>query len=323
MKNFHFHDGHPQFDDLYRSVIDGLARSPKQLQPKFFYDEEGSRIFDQICHQPEYYLPKVESGIFETYANDIVTSLGGDGCHLIEPGAGSSIKVRFLLDRLRPAMYSPMDISADHLRASAQRLAADYPHVPIHAVCVDHTKPYELPSQIPLERRVFFYPGSSLGNFDPLEAVRFLKDIHSKAGPDGQLLIGIDTKKSPEVLNCAYNDAAGVTAAFNLNLLNRIRRELAADVDVANFSHNAFYNEDLGRIEMHLVSRNDQCLHINGSSFDFKAGKSIHTKNSYKYMPEEFKALAQEAGWSSQKVWLDPQHYFSLHLLKVLANPFK
>lgn len=318
--NFHFHDCQPQFDDLYCSVMEGLARSPKQLQPKFFYDEEGSRIFDQICHQPEYYVPKVESGIYATHADDIVASLGGDGCHLIEPGAGSSIKVRFLLDRLRPAMYSPMDISAEHLRGSAQRLAADYPGVPIHAVCVDHTKPYELPSQIPLERRVFFYPGSSLGNFDPSEAVCFLKDIHSKAGLQGQLLIGIDTKKAPEVLNRAYNDAAGVTAAFNLNLLNRIRLELAADVDVDSFSHSAFYNEDLGRIEMHLVSRNDQCLRINGSSFDFKAGESIHTENSYKYAPEEFTALAGEAGWSSQKVWLDPQQYFSVHLLKVLAN---
>jgi dimethylhistidine N-methyltransferase len=301
-------------------VLEGLTRSPKQLSPKFFYDEEGSRIFDQICHQPEYYVPKVECSIYATHADDIVASLGGDGCHLIEPGAGSSIKVRFLLDRLRPATYSPMDISAEHLRHSASRLAADYSHVPIHAVCVDHTKPYELPSQIPLERRVFFYPGSSLGNFDPSEAVRFLKDIHSKAGPEGQLLIGIDTKKAPEVLNRAYNDAAGVTAAFNLNLLNRIRLELAVDVDVESFSHSAFYNEDLGRIEMHLVSRNDQRLNINGRSFDFKAGESIHTENSYKYAPEEFKALAQEAGWSSQKVWLDPQQYFSVHLLKAYVN---
>lgn len=318
--NFQFHDYQPQFDDLYKSVIEGLARTPKQLSPKFFYDETGSRIFDQICEQPEYYVPKVESNIFEAHADEIIDCLGGDGCHLIEPGAGSSIKVRFLLDRIKPAMYAPMDISAEHLRLSAQRLAAQYPQLPIHAVCVDHTKPYQLPQEIPLERRVFFYPGSSLGNFDPTEAVRFLKDIRGKAGADGQLLIGIDTKKDSEVLNRAYNDGAGVTAAFNLNLLNRIKTELSAEVDTASFSHSAFYNEHHGRIEMHLVSKRDQSLRINGCSFEFKAGESIHTESSYKYAPDEFKNLAWDAGWKSRKVWLDPQQYFSVHLLESRAE---
>ncbi|WP_295384829.1 L-histidine N(alpha)-methyltransferase [uncultured Thiodictyon sp.] len=314
--NLQFHDYHPQSDDLRRCVMTGFAGSPKQLPPKFFYDEEGSRLFAQICEQPEYYVPTVERSIFEAHAQDIMRSLGLDGCTLIEPGAGCGRKVRFLLDRASPAMYVPMDISAEHLRGSAQRLAADYPDLPIHAVCVDHTKPYELPDEIPAERRVFFYPGSSLGNFDHSEAIRFLQDLRGKAGVQGRLLIGVDTKKSVDVLNRAYNDEAGVTAAFNLNLLHRIRQELAAELEVEAFSHQAFYNESRGRIEMHLVSRRDQWVRVVDRQFEFKAGESIHTENSYKYTPEEFQRLAWESGWASEKVWLDPLDYFSVHLLK-------
>lgn len=315
--NLSFHDYHPQSDDLQRAVLTGLSGSPKRLPPKFFYDEEGSRIFARICEQPEYYLPAVERGIFETHAEDIIGSLAADGCPLVEPGAGCGVKVRFLLDRARPAMYVPMDISAAHLRSSARRLAGDYPALPIHAVCVDHTKSYTLPSVIPADRRVFFYPGSSLGNFDPAAAIGFLRDLCDKAGAGGRLLIGIDTKKSVEVLNRAYNDQAGVTAAFNLNLLCRIRQELAAEVAVDGFHHHAFYNEPLGRIEMHLVSRRDQRVRVADRTFAFRAGESIHTENSYKYAPQEFQRLAWEAGWVGEKVWLDPQRWFSLHLLKV------
>lgn len=318
--NLSFHDYHPQSDDLQRAVLIGLSGSPKQLPPKFFYDEAGSRIFARICEQPEYYLPAVERGIFETHADDIIGSLDAGGCPLIEPGAGCGVKVRFLLDSAGPAMYVPMDISAAHLRMSAERLAAAYPALQIHAVCVDHTKPYELPAAIPAERRVFFYPGSSLGNFDPSEAIRFLRDLCRKAGAQGRLLIGIDTKKSAAVLDRAYNDEAGVTAAFNLNLLQRIRHELGADLEVGSFHHHAFYNEQLGRIEMHLVSRRDQRVRINGSTFEFRSGESIHTENSYKYTPAEFQQLALEAGWVGEKVWLDPQRYFSVHLLKVHCN---
>jgi dimethylhistidine N-methyltransferase len=313
--NFQFHDYQPVFEDLHTSVVKGLQQSPKQLHPKFFYNEEGSQIFDRICEQPEYYVPTVEHSICETYAADMIACLGDD-CHIIEPGAGSSKKIRFLLDRMQPAMYVPMDISAEHLRASAQKLADDYPHLPIHAVCVDHTKPYELPAEIPVHKRVFFYPGSSLGNFDPEDAIRFLHDIREKAGADGSLLIGIDTKKSVEVLNSAYNDAAGITAAFNLNLLKRIQNELDSEVDVDSFHHHAFYNERQGRIEMHLYSNKEQTLRVNGSTFRFMQGESIHTENSYKYTVDEFKALAWEAGWHSDKVWQDGRKYFSVHFLK-------
>ena len=315
--NPRFHDYHPQSDDLRRWTLTGLAASPKQLPPKFFYDAAGSRLFARIVEQPEYYIPAVERGILETHGGDIIHRLGLDGCILIEPGAGCGIKVRFLLDRARPAMYVPMDISAAHLRQSAVGLAADYPWLPIHAICVDHTKPFELPSEIPAERRVFFYPGSSLGNFDPPEAIRFLGDLSRKAGHRGRLLIGIDTKKPAAVLNRAYNDAAGVTAAFNLNLLLRIRQELGADLEVGGFHHQAFYNERHGRVEMHLVSRRDQRVRIDGSEFVFAAGESIHTENSYKYAPSEFQRLAGEAGWNAEQVWLDPRGYFSIHLLRV------
>ncbi len=311
---FQFHDYHPVFEDLETAVINGLSQSPKQLHPKFFYDEKGSQIFDQICDQPEYYVPDVERDIFERYADEIIACLGED-CNIIEPGAGSSKKIRFLLDRMNPAMYVPMDISAEHLRSSAQQLSQDYSTLPIHAICVDHTKPYKLPSEIPTDKRVFFYPGSSLGNFNPEEAIHFLQDLHHKTG-DGSLLIGIDTKKPVDVLNRAYNDKAGATAAFNLNLLKRIENELDADINVDGFYHHAFYNAEIGRIEMHLYSHKKQQLRISGNIFHFEANESIHTENSYKYSIEEFQALAWEAGWKGKKVWQDEQHYFSVHFLE-------
>lgn len=313
--NFSFHDCHPESQPLQTEVIAGLSGAPRKLPPKLFYDAAGSLLFERICAQPEYYIPKVECDIYAKHAEEIITSLGED-IHLIEPGAGGSRKVRFILDRKLPAMYVPMDISAEHLRASAQRLADDYPTLPVHAVCVDHTRPYQLPAAIPAQRRVFFYPGSSLGNFDPGEAIHFLRDLRDKAGDDGALLIGIDTKKPVEILHHAYNDAAGVTAAFNLNLLHRIRNELSADIDPDGFSHHAFYNASRSRIEMHLVSRHDQIVRVNGNTFHFAAGATIHTENSYKYRPDEFRQLAWEAGWVGSQVWLDAREYFSVHLLR-------
>lgn len=313
--NLYFHDYQPTQEDLYTAVVTGLQQSPKQLHPKFFYDEEGSQLFEQICQQPEYYVPDVERDIYETHAHEIIATLGEDS-HIIEPGAGSCAKIRFILDRLQPAMYVPMDISAEHLHASAHKLATDYPHLLIHAVCVDHTKPFELPAQIPQHKRVFFYPGSSLGNFHPDEAIHFLQDLREKAGEDGSLLLGIDTKKPVDILNRAYNDAAGVTAAFNLNLLKRIQTELDADVNMDGFYHHAFYNAAQGRIEMHLFSHKDQTLRVNGDTFHFMAGESIHTENSYKYTADELRALAWEAGWQGEKVWQDERKYFSVHFLK-------
>jgi len=314
--SFYFHDYQPESEDLQSAVLHGLAQSPKALHPKFFYDEVGSQIFNQICDQPEYYVPRLERQILEENAKELVQCLG-EGCHLIEPGAGSGIKVRFLLDRVNAALYAPMDISSEHLKHSAQRLSDDYPELPIHAVCVDHTKQYELPAEIPKDKRVFFYPGSSLGNFSPRDAIAFLQGLRDKAGESGGLLIGIDTKKPSHVLNAAYNDAAGATAAFNLNVLVRLQEELGAKIDLNGFQHHAFYNEQKGRIEMHLKSVWKQQIDIKGQSFQLQAGESIHTENSYKYTPEEFQILAWEAGWKSEKLWLDSQAYFSVHFLRV------
>ncbi len=313
--NYSFHDYQPEVEGLQTAVINGLSQSPKQLHPKFFYDKKGSEIFDQICEQPEYYIPDVEQRICEIYADEIIACLG-ENCHIIEPGAGSSKKIRFILNRLKIALYAPMDISAEHLHTSAQKLANDYPALKIHAICVDHTKPYDLPNEIHEEKRVFFYPGSSLGNFEPEKAIHFLQDLRNKAGKEGALLIGIDTKKPIDILNSAYNDTAGVTAAFNLNVLTRIENELDTKVNSDSFYHHAFYNEQKGRMEMHLVSHHKQQLHVNGDTFCFKKGESIHTENSYKYTVEEFQILAWEAGWKSEKVWQDDKQYFSIHFLK-------
>jgi dimethylhistidine N-methyltransferase len=316
--NFQLHNYQPDTEDLKAVVIKGLQHSPKQLHPKFFYDEIGSQLFDQICEQPEYYVPTVERKIFETYIDEIIDCIGME-CTIIEPGAGSTKKIRFLLEHMQsnlPVMYVPMDISAEHLQRSAQQLAQDYPELSVHAVCVDHTKPFQLPDTIPDNNRIFFYPGSSLGNFKPAEAIDFLQDLRNRAGDDGALLIGIDTKKSVDVLNHAYNDDAGVTAAFNLNLLTRINSELDTEIDLNNFSHHAFYNEEKGRIEMHLRSKKETTIRILNYEFHFDAGETIHTENSYKYSVSEFQTLANEAGWKVDRVWLDEKHYFGVYFLR-------
>jgi dimethylhistidine N-methyltransferase len=316
--NFQLHNYQPDTEDLKTVVIKGLQHSPKQLHPKFFYDEIGSKLFDQICQQPEYYIPTVEQQIFSQYADEMIECIGSN-CVIIEPGAGSTKKIRFLLERMQknlPTMYVPMDISAEHLQRSAQQLANDYPELSVHAVCVDHTKPFQLPNEIPAHRRVLFYPGSSLGNFKPHEAIDFLQELRNQGGDDSALLIGIDTKKDSDILNHAYNDAAGVTAAFNLNLLTRINSELGTKIAVDRFAHHAFYNEAKSRIEMHLVSKQEQTLHILQHKFHFDAGETIHTENSYKYSVNEFQTLVTKAGWVCDQVWLDDKHYFGVYFLR-------
>ena len=309
-----FHDFHPHTPKLSDVVIDGLTRSPKSIPPKFFYDERGSRLFDSICEQPEYYLPETERGIFIKHARDIAARIG-DVCVLIEPGAGNSAKVRLLLQHLRPRAYVPMDISGTYLRSSSETLAAEYPWLQVHAACLDFTHDMRLPDTVPAGRRVVFFPGSSLGNFDPAEAADFLRLIREMVGESGMLLVGVDTKKSATVLNAAYNDAEGVTAEFNLNLLRRINRELDADIDLDQFEHLAFYNAELGRVEMHLVSRSDQQIKIRDHSFCFSEGEPLHTENSYKYTPQEFLELAQSAGYPDACHWTDERSYFAVYLL--------
>ncbi|MET0029420.1 MAG: L-histidine N(alpha)-methyltransferase [Candidatus Thiodiazotropha sp.] len=314
MQQVTYHDHKPASLSLYDAVIDGLSRDIKAIPPKFFYDRRGSELFERICRQPEYYLPDVECRLLAQYADEIA-SLAGQGRLLIEPGAGSACKVRLLLDALKPCAFVPMDISFDFLKASARSLAGEYHWLPIHATCVDFTHSMPIPDEAPEGRRLLFFPGSSLGNFNRHEAAGFLGRVAQTLGRDGMLLIGVDTKKSNRVLNAAYNDAAGVTADFNLNLLHRLRAELNAELDPEEFQHHAFYNPDEGRVEMHLVSTCRQTLRIDGHRFDFHPGESVHTENSYKYAPQEFIDLAANNGFRPVRHWMDSEGLFAIYLL--------
>ncbi|MCU7917219.1 MAG: L-histidine N(alpha)-methyltransferase [Candidatus Thiodiazotropha sp. (ex Epidulcina cf. delphinae)] len=309
-----FHDHKPAASSLYDAVVNGLSRVDKSIPPKFFYDKRGSELFERICEQPEYYLPSVERRMLSQLTQEIA-ALTGRGRILIEPGAGSAAKVRLLLDELRPVAFVPMDISFDYLKSSAMDLAREYPWLKIHATCVDYTHSMPVPEEIPDGPRLLFFPGSSLGNFDRDEAGAFLRMVHGALGDDGMLLIGVDTKKSESLLNAAYNDAAGLTAKFNLNLLHRVRQELNADLDPDLFEHRAFYNTEAGRIEMHLVSTHRHRFRLNGHSFEFEAGERLHTENSYKYVPQEFIDLASESGFSELRHWVDDGGLFAIYLL--------
>ncbi|MGB0712992.1 MAG: L-histidine N(alpha)-methyltransferase [Gammaproteobacteria bacterium] len=311
-----FHDHQPESLSLKDAVLDGFSREVKAIPPKFFYDERGSALFDAICDQPEYYVPGVERRMLRSLAGEIA-ELTGTGRVLIEPGAGSLAKVRLLLDALRPSAFVPMDISCEYLKWTAHQLVDEYPWLPVHATCVDFTHSMPVPDAAPRGDRLCFFPGSSLGNFDPGEAEGFLAMVAETVGRGGMLLIGVDTKKSETVLNAAYNDAAGVTAQFNLNLLHRMGRELDTDIDPDAFEHKAFYNAEAGRIEMHLVSRADQKVRVNEHRFDLRAGETVHTECSYKYAPEEFLSLSRAAGFRQVRHWLGEDGLFAVYLLEV------
>jgi dimethylhistidine N-methyltransferase len=311
-----FYDFHPVQANLHDEVLRGLNQTVRRIPPKFFYDERGSQLFDDICNTREYYPTRTEISILQQNINDICECLGFESL-LVEPGSGSSEKVRMLLDDVKPHAYVPMDISKEYLLAAAEQLAREYTWLDIHATCIDFTKTMTLPLAADQHRTVAFFPGSSIGNFEPRDAVRFLKNIASLVQPHGGLLIGVDLKKETEILNAAYNDTDGVTAEFNLNLLHRINRELHADFDVSKFEHRAYYNETDGRIEMHLVSNENQEIKINGDTFRFEAGESIHTENSYKYSVEEFKTLAKQAGFELANVWTDENTLFSVHYYQI------
>jgi len=312
--HYTFHDYQPGKLSLQDAVVRGFSLRPKVIPPKFFYDVRGSELFDAICAQPEYYLPHVETRMLDTLAGEIA-ELTGPGRVVIEPGAGCAAKIRLLLEALRPSAYVPMDISCDYVKAAAHDLVQDFPWLPVHAACVDFTHSLPIPEPTPDSRRLVFFPGSSLGNFEPAQAEAFLRLCRNTAGEDGMLLIGVDTKKAEPILHAAYNDAAGVTAAFNLNLLHRIRNELDAELEPGEFDHLAFYNAADGRIEMHLVSRSRQQVRIDGQVFDFNPGETVHTECSYKYAPDEFMAMARRAGFNGCAHWLAEDDYFALYLL--------
>jgi dimethylhistidine N-methyltransferase len=298
-----------------RDLVQALAQRPRSISPKYFYDAQGSLLFDRICALPEYYPTRTETGILAQQAGEMA-ALMGPQAEIVEFGAGSLVKVRLLLDALQaPARYLPIDISGDHLGGAATALRRDYPGLEVRTVVADYTQPLALPPPLPGSgRRVGFFPGSTIGNFTPEEALRFLR--HAAAVlRGGALLLGADLVKEPSVLHAAYNDVQGVTAAFNLNLLARANRELGTHLDLAQFAHSAFYNAPLQRIEMHLVSRSRQHLVVGGQRFTLEEGESLHTENSYKFTIDGLHALAARAGFRPGPVWTDPQRLFCVHWL--------
>jgi L-histidine Nalpha-methyltransferase len=307
--------------DTFRAdVLRGLHAPARELPCKHFYDATGSKLFDRICELQEYYLTRTELEIMRRHAADMAGLLGRN-CLLIEYGSGSSVKTRLLLDRLvEPAAYVPVDLSGDYLEQTARSLAADYPQIPVLPLCADFSGPLELPGGKRPGRRVVYFPGSTVGNFTPAEAVALLGQTAQRCGPGGALLLGADLKKDPRVITAAYNDADGVTAAFNLNLLARINRELGADFQLEQFWHHAFYHPVAGRIEMHLVSRRDQEIHVGGEAFFLAEGESIRTEYSYKYSLNDLRELAAAAGFEVRQVWTDDLRYFSVLYLAVRAG---
>jgi dimethylhistidine N-methyltransferase len=298
---------------LKEDVIAGLSLPQKALPPKYFYDAAGSRLFERICRLPEYYVTRAELAL--TRANiGAIARFAGRGCELVEYGSGESLKTRLLIRALRPAAYLPVDISQPALEKARKQLAKDFRWLKVVPVPGDFSRPLELPrARAP---RVVYFPGSTIGNLDPEEAHAFLAMTRDQAS---RMLVGVDLKKDANVLHAAYNDSRGVTAAFNLNILARINRELGADFDLRKFSHYAFYNAAAGRIEMHLVSLARQSVRVaRHHRFRFERGESIHTENSYKYSVEGFRALAARAGCWGKKVWSDRKGLFALHGLKAV-----
>ncbi|MGE0340125.1 MAG: L-histidine N(alpha)-methyltransferase [Xanthobacteraceae bacterium] len=304
-----------QGNSFYRDVVAGLSMSQKALPPKYFYDERGSQLFEAICKLPEYYPTRTETALLSRIAPDLVKSLSNCD-HLIEYGSGASKKTRIVLDALTSLKtYVPMDISEEFLLGVAEVLNADYPSLDVVPLVGDFTGDVVLPREVRLGRKIGFFPGSTIGNLGPEGGRDFLRRARRTLGDDAAFLLGADLVKDEGVLRAAYNDRAGVTADFNLNLLSRINRELGADFDSCAFHHNAIWNAEESRIEMHLVSDKAQSVSVNGHSFRFRKGETIHTENSYKFTPDRLKELAEDAGWNIHQLWADEAFPFAVALL--------
>ena len=304
---------------LRSELLQGLLDAPRSINPKFFYDERGSELFRLICDVEEYYPTRTEVDILQHYSHEIAAAVG-EHCQLLEPGAGACEKVRHLLGDLRLDAYLPLDISGDFLMSAAARLRADFPQLVVHPLVADFNDDFALPPLGKAAHRVIFYPGSTIGNFTPAAATAFLRRAALLVGQGGGLLIGVDLHKSSQVLNAAYNDSKGYTAAFNLNVLSHANALLDADFDLAAFRHIAFYNETERRIEMHLESLRDQRVICPDAEFNFTAGERIHTEYSHKYTLESFAQMAEAAGFVGRACWTDPAGLFSVHYLEVSAT---
>ena len=302
-------------------VVAGLTATPKRLPPKYFYDSVGSELFERITGLPEYYPTRCELEILNARAREIA-DLIPSGAALIEFGSGSSTKTRVLLSTAKSlAAYVPVDISAEFLRRQVDSLRQEYPKVAMLPVAADFSKPFSLPESVEMLPRAGFFPGSTIGNFEPHESAAFLRHAARILGRGATFIVGVDLVKDPQVLQKAYNDSEGVTAKFNLNLLARINRELGAKLQLDAFEHHAFFNRERSRIEMHLASLRRQRVKVCGECIDFRTGETIHTENSYKYSVESFGALARGAGWTTVAVWTDADKYFSVHALRLQDEP--
>jgi len=311
------YDLEPAPESFRDAVLSGLSQPDKSIPSKFLYDARGSDLFEEICDLPEYYPTRTELAILQDHAGEMA-ELMGPKAQLVEFGSGASTKTRHLLDAMAdPAAYVAVDISKTALIEATERIAADYDAVTTYAVCADFTKAFDLP--LPYEgddfKPVGFFPGSTIGNFRPVEAVDFLRNARALLGAGGDMVVGVDLKKDPAILTAAYNDSKGVTAAFNLNLLTRINRELDGTFDVARFQHVAEWEADKGCIASYIESRADQIVTVAGHRFSFRAGERIHTEYSFKYNIAEFQKLAGSAGFAPMAVWSDPDRYFSVHYL--------
>jgi dimethylhistidine N-methyltransferase len=304
-------------DSFADHVINGLGDSPKWLSAKYFYDATGSELFEEITRLREYYPTRAELSILEQRAPEMSAAIPLAAA-LVEFGTGSAKKARILLNAApQIAAYVPVDISGEFLAREAAAVRSDFPDVAVLPVAADFTRDFDLPQQIRARPRVGFFPGSTIGNFEPEDATEFLRQAGRILGGGSTMIVGVDLIKDEAVLNAAYNDAAGVTAKFNLNVLTRMNRELGGNFDLASFRHRAFYNAENRRIEMHLESLRKQSVTVARSTFEFRRGETIHTENSYKYSLESFRALAEAAGWRPVATWTDEKDYFSVHALKL------
>ena len=311
----------PESADFLADVIAGLSSDPRTIPCKYFYDERGAALFQKICELPEYYVTRTEIDILDRHRADIASQLG-PSIELIGLGTGAGTKTQILIAALKnPAVYIPVDISKKQLRQSTALFQKIFPDLEIQPVCADYLQPVVLPSpRHKPARNIVYFPGSTIGNFEPDEAVDFLRRIANVCRGGGGLLIGVDLKKDRQLLEAAYNDPAGVTAQFNLNLLKRINRELGADFDLDQWRHRAIYNSNAGRIEMHLINETDQLVHLNQHKFHFLRGDKIVTEFSYKYAPEEFAALARKAGFEFVRMWTDDARLFGVFYFVTAAE---
>ena len=310
-----FFDLKPELPDVQKEVCQGLRQEQKMIAPKYFYDERGSHLFSIISHLPDYYLTAAEMSILNEHKLAMAHA-AGPNAWLLEYGVGSGDKSRILINAMKPQAYLALDISQDQLHEITQRIALEFVDTAVYSICVDYTKKFDIPLQMNSANRVAFFPGSSIGNFSRPKAKQFLKVVGEVTGSDSLLILGVDRRKDKDLIEKAYNDSRGVTAMFNRNILSHLNRRIGADFDINLFHHHAFYDEDEGRIEMHLVSQSNQTVSVGTETFQFDEGETIHTEDSYKYSVEELEELAAAGGYSCESVYSDNRHLFSVALLR-------